>query len=139
MKKRGPRQGHIELLEQRLKKMEELMTGKPESSTNTELIERQQSPQEQTTTPVVSISHTNELPSFEILEKLIDAYFNNCATTSPILDINELKYSVKTKTCNMFLLYALIAVGIRYNKVKYKKEKRVFLITLTIDFLMKQM
>lgn len=26
MKKRGPRQGHIELLEQRLKKMEELMT-----------------------------------------------------------------------------------------------------------------
>ncbi|KAI8076223.1 fungal-specific transcription factor domain-containing protein [Thamnidium elegans] len=160
IKKRGPRQGHIELLEQRLKKMEELMTTKPESPTHivpvvTELVEFQQttSPMQQSSMtiqtqqpmsiiqpqqnmpiiqpqqnmPTIQPQHNVPillseqsvsscgLPCDEILEHIIDLYFYNCATISPIIDAKGFKYSVKNKTCNLFLLYALLAVGSRFS------------------------
>lgn len=143
MKKRGPRQGHIELLEQRLKKMEELMTaGSTITNATTDSssinsadgslppILSNAAPQlgyqviPQTTMPscytpptllppMPTTPLTNELPSDDIMEHLTNLFFRNCATISPVIDVVGFKKSIRDRTCNQFLLYTIMAVAAR--------------------------
>lgn len=72
--------------------------------------------QPQHSVPIISSEQSLSscgLPCYEILEHIIDLYFYNCSTISPIIDAKGFKYSVKNKTCNLFLLYVLLAVGSR--------------------------
>lgn len=143
MKKRGPRQGHIELLERRLKKMEELMTAGSSitnattdaSSINSadsnlppilsnvvpplgyQVIPQTTMPGCYTPSthlpPIPTAPLTNELPSDDIIEHLTNLFFRNCATISPIIDVAGFKKSIRNRTCNQFLLYTIMAVAAR--------------------------
>lgn len=121
-KKRGPRQGHIEILEQRLKKMEELMTTNAGSGNlqldrlpTEPLREYQAAPQGPE--PHIEAPLPDIAPSTDVIQHLVDTYFQHCAMIAPIIDVEGFKSSVRNNTCNMFLLYSIMAVAARYVKI----------------------
>lgn len=123
MKKRGPKQGHIESLEQRLKKMEEIVASGINKTTK---IPKKTLPEESLppleyndittlpkifTQPIPSILDT--LPDSDVVEHLVEIFFQNFTATIPIVDIEGFRSSVRNNTCNMFLLYSIMAVAAR--------------------------
>ncbi|KAI8642680.1 fungal-specific transcription factor domain-containing protein [Parasitella parasitica] len=144
VRKRGPRQGHIDLLEQRLRKMEELITaGRSvlEASPSTipiveEPILRQPSllqtgppSSKYHLPPAVAAEATPawrlqkptpveklEWPPMDIVQHLADIYFLHFETLSPIADTKGFKATIQNKTCNTFLLYSILSVAARFSK-----------------------
>ncbi|KAK4513684.1 uncharacterized protein ATC70_005688 [Mucor velutinosus] len=151
VKKRGPRQGHIDLLEQRLRKMEELITTgssvleaspsslpmveepinksalpRPASSARTtaESPSLQSTYTTNTTTltqPALALPKPTpdakcEWPAMDVVQHLVDIYFMHFETLSPIADVKGFKANILNKTCNTFLLYAILSVAARFSK-----------------------
>lgn len=57
---------------------------------------------------------TDALPSTDVIQHLVDTYFQKCVATVPIIDVEGFKSSVRNNTCNLFLLYSIMAVAARY-------------------------
>ncbi|KAI8882179.1 hypothetical protein K501DRAFT_286008 [Backusella circina FSU 941] len=137
-KKRGPRQGHMELLERRLQKMEQLITnteeptlldtnptpttiatsGNNNNSTAATLISLQTQP---VTTNTTSNTTTNTataslLPPVDVVFHLVDLFFSQMAVMSPIINRSSFYESIENNTCSPFLLLAILSVGARYSK-----------------------
>lgn len=90
MKKRGPKQGHIDSLEQRLQKMEEILQTRPANN------------------------NESDEPSMDTIQHLVTIYFRHFETVSPICDQREFIQKVNDNTCSRFLLYSLLSVAARY-------------------------
>jgi hypothetical protein len=58
---------------------------------------------------------SGDLPNSDIMEHLLDLFFKNCGTVCSIVDIQGFRNSVANKTCNPFLLYAVLAVAARFS------------------------
>ncbi|KAL7309863.1 hypothetical protein PS15m_010694 [Mucor circinelloides] len=145
IKKRGPRQGHIDLLEQRLRKMEELITtgssvleASPSSlpmvkepisktalyfnaSTRTEPPPLPPTYTTTNMTPTLALPKPApdakyEWPAMDVVQHLVDIYFMHFETLSPIADVKGFKATILNRTCNTFLLYAMLSVAARFSK-----------------------
>lgn len=53
------------------------------------------------------------LPSTDVIQHLVDTFFQNCVTAVPIIDVEGFKSSIRNNTCSMFLLYSVMAVAAR--------------------------
>lgn len=52
-------------------------------------------------------------PSPDIVDHLVDIYFAHFETLSPIADYKSLRASIADKTCDTFLLFAILSVAAR--------------------------
>jgi hypothetical protein len=65
-------------------------------------------------TPPVSILYDHRSwPSPDIVDHLVDVYFTHFQTLSPIADLKGLRASIANKTCDTFLLLAILSVAAR--------------------------
>lgn len=56
-------------------------------------------------------------PSMDVIQHLVDTYFQHCTMIAPIIDIEGFKSSVRNNTCSMFLLYSIMSVAARYVQI----------------------
>ncbi|KAI7906145.1 fungal-specific transcription factor domain-containing protein [Cokeromyces recurvatus] len=121
IRKRGPKQSHIDVLEQRIRKLEEMIESNnnipSQSCSLTENVSQALPSYNTTTTTTTTTTQLNEWPSDDIIEDALDIYFNQCELLlSPIVDIEAFQESVKNKTCSSFLLHSILSVAVRFLK-----------------------
>ncbi|OBZ85882.1 Transcriptional activator protein acu-15 [Choanephora cucurbitarum] len=145
VKKRGPRQGHIDSLEKRLRKMEEIITSKnpdidssPPSQTPLPLnppqtivtptllplpLPESSGPMNATNSIPDGSSATNELapdqmnswPPIEVIDHLLPIFVKHLDLFSPIVETDKIVQSIRNKTCNLFLLLAVLSLASRFS------------------------
>ncbi|KAI7869077.1 fungal-specific transcription factor domain-containing protein [Spinellus fusiger] len=126
-KKRGPRKGYVQLLEERLVQLENRLSSMNES----QMVYKPQgalfpSPSDHTISPTnyrgltteVSSHNTykdNELPPMNIVIHLVDLFFKNINSVFPLIQRSILKESITDGTVSKPLLWSVIAVGARFS------------------------
>ncbi|ORE03668.1 hypothetical protein BCV72DRAFT_27847 [Rhizopus microsporus var. microsporus] len=107
-KKRGPRKGYVQTLEERLTEMEKRLT------TNNGLI--MPSTSLSPIQPSFSTIHNDmeyDLPSKEIVDHLVDIFFKHINAFLPFVHRSILKKSIQEGTISRPLLYSVLATSSR--------------------------
>ncbi|KAI8373197.1 fungal-specific transcription factor domain-containing protein [Radiomyces spectabilis] len=117
-KKRGPRKGYVQLLEDRLVQLERRLTGSvdelsPESlaqpSTGSSFLDHTKDAAN------VSSSADDECPPNEIVMHLVDLFFKYLNVVFPLVHRATLKQSITDGTVHKPLLWAVMAIGARFS------------------------
>ncbi|KAI9487962.1 fungal-specific transcription factor domain-containing protein [Zychaea mexicana] len=125
-KKRGPRKGYVQLLEERLAQMERRLVRlggtaallSESSGEESPLPMRSMLPSQPSYTrdPVQRIAEENEgLPSKEVIMHLVDLFFKYINSVFPFVHKATLKQSVEDGTVSKPLLWSVLAIGARYS------------------------
>ncbi|KAI8369860.1 fungal-specific transcription factor domain-containing protein [Choanephora cucurbitarum] len=112
-KKRGPRKGYVQLLEERLAQMERKLLGPTGQyqATNEDHLPPINS-------PIQSYENTEnsfDLPSLEIVNHLVDLFFQNINSIFPFVHRTILKKTIQDGTVSRPLLYSVLAIGARFS------------------------
>ncbi|KAI8384051.1 fungal-specific transcription factor domain-containing protein [Blakeslea trispora] len=105
-KKRGPRKGYVQLLEERLAQMERKLLG-PNHLPSTSIH-----------SPIQSYENTEnslDLPPLDIVNHLVDLFFQNINSVFPFVHPTVLKKSIQDGTVSRPLLYSVMAIGARFS------------------------
>ncbi|KAI8076676.1 fungal-specific transcription factor domain-containing protein [Gilbertella persicaria] len=113
-KKRGPRKGYVQLLEERLAQMERKLIGPDNANQDTTLSSTPNS----SGSPIrlyENRDHALDLPPVEIVNHLVDLFFQYINSVFPFVHRVILKKSIQDGTISRPLLYSVLAIGARFS------------------------
>ncbi|KAG0164650.1 hypothetical protein DFQ28_009634, partial [Apophysomyces sp. BC1034] len=102
-KKRGPRKGYVQLLEERLAQLERRLTSFG-------------SPQEESVSSLEQQDNANELPPADIVNHLVDLFFKYINSVVPLVHRATLKQQINDGTVSKPLLWGVMAIGARFSE-----------------------
>ncbi|KAL7322850.1 hypothetical protein PS15p_210826 [Mucor circinelloides] len=127
-KKRGPRKGYVQLLEERLAQMERKLMGPGVSNYNSNsnqhphISDEENQSLSSTSNRAHSPIHlyenseqTSDLPPLDIVNHLVDLFFKNINSVFPFVHRHVLKKSIQDGTISRPLLYSVLAIGARFS------------------------
>ncbi|GAN04046.1 hypothetical protein MAM1_0054d03505 [Mucor ambiguus] len=127
-KKRGPRKGYVQLLEERLAQMERKLMGPGVHNSNSNCNQHPHFSDEEnqslssTSNRAHSPIHlyenpdqTSDLPPLDIVNHLVDLFFKNINSVFPFVHRHVLKRSIQDGSISRPLLYSVLAIGARFS------------------------
>ncbi|GAA5797384.1 hypothetical protein HPULCUR_002768 [Helicostylum pulchrum] len=124
-KKRGPRKGYVQLLEERLAQMERKLMGpsagmnNPKSILNDEESNSLSSTSVHVQSPIQLYENPEncaDLPPLDIVIHLVDLFFKYINSLFPFVHRITLKKSIKDGTVSRPLLYSVLAISARFSE-----------------------
>ncbi|KAI9484046.1 MAG: fungal-specific transcription factor domain-containing protein [Benjaminiella poitrasii] len=121
-KKRGPRKGYVQLLEERLGQMERKLMGP--GIINTSMSDEDNSrslsssPINNQPSPIQlykNLERSSDLPSVEIVNHLVDIFFKYINSVFPVVHRAILKKQIQDGTVSRPLLYSVLAISARFS------------------------
>ncbi|KAI8642751.1 fungal-specific transcription factor domain-containing protein [Parasitella parasitica] len=127
-KKRGPRKGYVQLLEERLAQMERKLMGPGVPNYNNSH-QSHISDEENLSSPSTSnrahspihlyenpVEQTSDLPPFDVVNHLVDLFFKYINSVFPFVHRHVLKRSIQDGSVSRPLLYSVLAIGARFSE-----------------------
>ncbi|KAL0146196.1 Zn(2)-C6 fungal-specific transcription factor [Mucor lusitanicus] len=127
-KKRGPRKGYVQLLEERLAQMERKLMGPgvPNYNGNSNQHPHISDEDNQSLSSTPNRAHspihlyenpdqTSDLPPLDIVNHLVDLFFKNINSVFPFVHRHVLKRSIQDGSISRPLLYSVLAIGARFS------------------------
>ncbi|CEP09646.1 hypothetical protein [Parasitella parasitica] len=127
-KKRGPRKGYVQLLEERLAQMERKLMGpgvpnynnSQQSHISDEENQSSSSTSNKAHSPVHlyenPVEQTSDLPPLDIVNHLVDLFFKYINSVFPFVHRHVLKRSIQDGSVSRPLLYSVLAIGARFSE-----------------------
>ncbi|KAG0744736.1 hypothetical protein G6F57_009476 [Rhizopus arrhizus] len=107
-KKRGPRKGYVQTLEEKLTELEKRLM-------STENLSRSASPNNILSTSIYPSDSGDDLPPLPIVDHLVDMFFKHINAFIPFVHRASLKKSIHNGTVSRPLLYSVLAASARFS------------------------